>query len=74
MPFTRERMSEYLAALTRLREETTKRVGMFTTGACHVHRNGQEVTAELVAAMRGEVAQLDWLIEQISRELDAEAL
>lgn len=72
MSFSQERVGEYLAALSRLRDETNRRVELFTSGCCHVHQNGRDVTGDLVRAMRGEVAQIEWLVEQIAKGCDGE--
>lgn len=72
MAFSQERVGEYLAALSRLRDETNRRVELFTNGCCHIHHNGRDVTGEAIKAMRAEVAQIEWLIEQMAKGCDVQ--
>jgi hypothetical protein len=62
------RTREYLAALQRLRKATEQRLEGYASGRRHVLHNGLDVTAESVVAMKAELDQINWLIEQLSAE------
>jgi len=72
MPLSYERLGEYIAALTRLRQETENRVSSLSSGACRVHMDGEDVTDKSLSTARIEVAQLDWLIDQLTKGQDAQ--
>jgi hypothetical protein len=63
------RTREYLAALERLRQAAEQRLHGYASGRRHVLHNGQDVTAGSVVAMKAELDQINWLIEQISADV-----
>jgi hypothetical protein len=60
-----DRTKEFLAALERLRQANEERLRGYASGQRHVLQDGLNVTEEATRIMKAELAQIEWLIEQV---------
>ena len=62
------RVPEFLGALERLRQATQQRLDGYASGHRRVLHDDLDVTEQSTASMKAELAQIEWLIEQMSAE------